>query len=380
MTARGLFTLLFGALMLVTAASVGSQGAFLLGAAALIALALSLLGVLCAALTLRAGQQLGAVRAVRGEQCVYTLSLRVITPVPIAPAQLSIALPSGRTAAFSLPLRMIGTTTSENRFPCPHVGVYTVGTTQIRIADCLGLFAVSRRAGATPPPLTVLPDPAATAPVRHSPGEGEATAAQRAQADRSTPEDTRAWQDGDEMKRIHWKLSMRRQTLMVHTYDTPQRPDALVLLDCSPPPAEGAARARMIDALTETCAGVLKTLLDAGHSARLPLEGDAHRELSGQTSEALAPMLHALAQETFSKQTDFARVLMSSSRRMRRTGSTAIITAQLTPQIADVIIALGRMGPHTSLMLITPGAPDERQEKLLYLLRASGVETATVRA
>ena len=84
--------------------------------------------------------------------------------------------------------------------------------------------------------------------------------------------------------------------------------------------------------------------------------------------------------ETFSKQTDFARVLMSSSRRMRRTGSTAIITAQLTPQIADVIIALGRMGPHTSLMLITPGAPDERQEKLLYLLRASGVETATVRA
>ena len=35
MTARGLYTLLFAALMLVTALSVGSAGAFLLGVAAL---------------------------------------------------------------------------------------------------------------------------------------------------------------------------------------------------------------------------------------------------------------------------------------------------------------------------------------------------------
>ena len=56
MTARGLYTLLFGALMLVTALSVGSAGAFFLGVAALSALALSLVCVLCAALTLRIGQ------------------------------------------------------------------------------------------------------------------------------------------------------------------------------------------------------------------------------------------------------------------------------------------------------------------------------------
>ena len=37
MTARGLYTLLFGALMLVVSLSVGSAGAMLLGGAALIA-------------------------------------------------------------------------------------------------------------------------------------------------------------------------------------------------------------------------------------------------------------------------------------------------------------------------------------------------------
>ena len=380
MTARGFYTLLFGACLLVTALSVSSAGAFLLGAAALLALAVSLLSVLTAMLTCRISQDVTGLQAVRGGTCRYSLRVFMIAPLPIAPLSLTVSLPSGRKSEFALAARLFGATQSDNEFTCPHVGVFPVGVVQAVFSDCFGLFSFRTAVKEPAAAVTVLPDPRETAPLQYSPGEGETSAAQRSQADRTTPTDTRVWQEGDELGRVHWKLSMRRQELMVHTYETPQRPDALVLLDCSPPPAEGAARARMIDALTETCAGVLKTLLDAGHSARLPLEGDAHRELSGQTSEALAPMLHALAQETFSKQTDFARVLMSSSRRMRRTGSTAIITAQLTPQIADVIIALGRMGPHTSLMLITPGAPDERQEKLLYLLRASGVETATVRA
>ena len=42
MTARGFYLLLFGSLMLFTALSVGSSGAFLLGAAALFGWALSL--------------------------------------------------------------------------------------------------------------------------------------------------------------------------------------------------------------------------------------------------------------------------------------------------------------------------------------------------
>ena len=53
MTARGFYTLLFGAFMLFTALSVGSAGAFLLGAAALIAWGLALLSVLLAFFTLR---------------------------------------------------------------------------------------------------------------------------------------------------------------------------------------------------------------------------------------------------------------------------------------------------------------------------------------
>ena len=49
MTSRGFYTLLFGVLMLFTALSVSSAGAFLLGAAALTCWLLALLSVLLGA-------------------------------------------------------------------------------------------------------------------------------------------------------------------------------------------------------------------------------------------------------------------------------------------------------------------------------------------
>lgn len=380
MTARGFYTLLFGALMLFTSLSVGSAGAFVPGCAALLAVVLSLASVLSARLTCRIGQRIEGSQAVRGGACVYALSVRLFAPLPVAPLSLEIMLPSGRKSEFLLPAKMIGTTESENEFSCPHVGVFPVGVTRVTFSDSFGLFCLHRSIRQAPAAVTVLPDPREVSPVRYSPGEGETTASQRAQADRTTPADTRAWQEGDELKRVHWKLSMRRQQLMVHTYETPQRPDALILLDCAAPDCADKARAGVIDALTQTCAGVLKSLLDSHRIARLPLSGRTQRELSGQAPEALDAMLHALAQEPFDSAQDFTRVLLLASRRMRRTGSTVILTSHLTPGIADAIIALSRMGPHTRLILVTAQATSDQQEKLLRLLAASGVETEHVPA
>ncbi len=384
MTARGFYVLIFGCVLMFTALSVGSQGAFLLGAAALIALALSLISVLCALFSCQLTQTTGLGQTTRGARCRYTLSVRLFSPVPIAPLSLRLCLPGGRQSDFVLPAKMIGTTASDNDFPCAHVGVFPVGVLSLTFADCFGLFALRHDVREPLESITVLPNPRDCAPLAFSPGEGETSAAQRAQADRTTPTDTRAWQDGDDLKRVHWKLSMRRQELMVHTYETPQRPDALVLLDCAAPQlpsgaiAEGAQRAALIDALTESAAGVLKCLLEARRPVRMPLEGE--RELSGQDGDRLPAMLVSLAQESFSRPGDLVRMLMLASRRMRRTGSTAILSTQLTPADADAVIALGRMGPRTRFVLVTSGEMSDTQQQLLHLLAASGIETEHVSA
>lgn len=380
MTARGLYTLLFGAAMTLTALSVGSAGALMLGAGALAAWLLSLITAALAALTCRFEERLEEKNAVRGGSCRLRLRLKMRLPLPIAPVQIVFSHPGARQAQFHLHARLMGTTVCDPDFLCPHVGLYPVGVQEAAFGDCFGLFLFTRRMKRTLPVVTVLPNPAKIAPLRFSPGEGESSAAQRAQADRTVPEDTRAWQEGDEMKRVHWKLSMRRQELMVHTYETPQRPDALILLNCAPPPEQGARRAQMIDALTEVCAGAAKNLLEENRIVRIPLAGDTPREISGQEPGALGNVLEALAQERFMRRSDFARVLLLSSRRMRRTGSTLVLSGELTPAIADAVIALSRMGPHTRFTLVTCGGMTADQETLLMLLLSSGVETTHVAA
>ncbi len=375
MTARGFYTLFFGVLMIITALSTGSAGAFLLGAAALLALCVSLISVLFAFFTLRIEQEADTGDVARGARCRYVLTVRQFSPLPVAPLSLRVCLPSGRQSDFHLQTRLWGSTVSENRFLCPHVGVHPLGVLSCRVNDCFSLFSFSRSLKTPFANVTVLPNPIKTQPLTFSPGEGEASAIERAQADPTTPTDTRLWQEGDELKRVHWKLSIRRQQLIVHTYEQNQRPDALVLLDCAEPDAPENRRAAAIDTLTECCAGVLEALLDAGHAVRMPLSSTGTREVSGVGSESLAAMRRELALESFSAPPEFSRILALASRRMHRTGSTAILTTRLTPHVADDVIALSRMGPHTYFYLVTPAPLSAQQEKLLHLLIASGVES-----
>ena len=379
MTARGLYTLLFGALMLVTALSVGSEGAFFLGVAALSALALSLVCVLCAALTLRIGQGTETAQVERGDSLAFTLRIRTFSPLPIAPLTLQLHLPSGRESEFLLAARMLGTTVSENTFRCPHVGIYGVGVTHCELTDCFALFTLKRRIRTPLTAVTVLPVPVQAENPAFSPGEGEHSITQRALSDHTTPVDTRPWQDGDELRRVHWKLSMRRQSLMVHTYETPQRPDALLLLDCAAPGCAPARAAFVIDCLTEECAGAAQVLLADGHPVRMPLSSGTAREVSGQDAKALTGFQEALAQTAFDAPADFERVLLLASRRMRRTGATLAYTSRLTPRVADALIALSRMGPRTALTLFTDGELTDEQQKLLHLLQNSGVTARHVR-
>lgn len=113
---------------------------------------------------------------------------------------------------------------------------------------------------------------------------------------------------------------------------------------------------------------------------RLPLELSGQGELAGQGMESFDAMRRALAAAGYNRQDDFARVLLLASPRMRRTGSVAVFSTRLTPSIADAALALSRMGARMRYTLVTAGETTEEQDKLLNLLRVSGVETLHVKA
>ncbi len=173
MTSRGFYTLLFGVLMLFTALSVSSAGAFLLGAAALTCWLLALLSVLLGALTCKVSQSVGGGQTSRGSSCPYHLSLRMPIPAPIAPLSLKVCLPSGTAERFFA---------CRQSFRLDRERQHLSLSPRRRLSGrhhANHVFRLLRSvfpAQKSPLPLvfvTVLPNPIETEPLAVSPGEGE---------------------------------------------------------------------------------------------------------------------------------------------------------------------------------------------------------------
>src|SRR5215467_11044451 len=113
-----------------------------------------------------------------------------------------------------------------------HRGKFAIGPLHVRVADAFGLAKVGSTAA---PPVTLVVTPAVTA-LRHTAlagswlGEGDARASTAAAAgeDDVVP---RAYRDGDDLRRVHWRSTARYGELMVRREEQRWRNRAMVLLD-----------------------------------------------------------------------------------------------------------------------------------------------------
>ena len=200
----------------------------------------------------------------------------------------------------------------------------------------------------------------------------------RATEDVSSPSDIRGYLPGDALKKIHWKLSARKQELVVRRFEEPVLPDCLVLMDCSAPPSWGhpEAEADVRDSLLETAASIVSSQMNSDHAVRLPLLGEHPVEL--EKSMGLPLILENLARVDFSETDRFERVLLLETRRMRRVGATVVITARLNSAMVDVMIRMRRMGPVVRLYLVTFTPDDAAVLPLISKLQQGEVEVCYV--
>src|SRR5215510_4793341 len=113
-----------------------------------------------------------------------------------------------------------------------HRGKFAIGPLHVRVADAFGLAKVGSTAA---PPATLVVTPAVTA-LPHTAlagswlGEGDARASTAAAAgeDDVVP---RAYRDGDELRRVHWRSTARYGELMVRREEQRWRNRAVLFLD-----------------------------------------------------------------------------------------------------------------------------------------------------
>jgi uncharacterized protein (DUF58 family) len=198
----------------------------------------------------------------------------------------------------------------------------------------------------------------------------------RAMEDPFSPSDFRNYQQGDPLKRIHWKMSARKREIIVRQFEEPALPDALVMLDTSPPHLSRGYgpehRPFLQDALLETAASVVACQIRQENSVRLPLVGDRPMEYSSHMG--LPILLDELARCTFNETERFERVLMMQMKDLRKTGAVVIITSRLTAAVSDLIIRMKRLGPNVRLYYVTYKTDDPDRAQLALRMQQAGVE------
>lgn len=365
MTRRAFVLLAFASFLLLCALSTTGEIFWLLF---WVICAMVLYGVaasLWARYTLSVSCTLEANRVTRGAQVLMDVELTHRCPLPIASIRLDLGIVSG-AEAFSLYIhaRPFAVNALSHKLYCSHVGEYPAGVSSACVQDVFGLFSFTQRVANAHDALVVLPQIHLAQPLAFSTGDSETESVSRAFEDATLPTDVRAYQQGDEIKKVHWKLSMRRNELLVRVYEQPARPDALLLVDCAPPVAGGEGGLFLRDAICEAAASLASLLLQDGAPVRMPLLNEVPVDINAQKPEDLGIVRDALGRCAFNGTQQFERVLLLETRRLRRTGSTAIVTSRMNPVIADMILSIRRMGPKVRVML----AADMEDEMIALLV------------
>ena len=363
--------------LLLCALSMGNRMYLVLSLMIAIAWALAYASVRMAEKSVQVNHSLDNTRINRGDTVTMDVFVSHKGVLPIAPIRLKMRATSN-TPAGTIYLTELGRRMQKvgYRFTAEHVGAMFPGVESFTVSDVFGLFKMEHTPDGTGHELLVLPVPFDVEPLTFAPGDMGVETMKRAMEDPSSPSDFRSYQPGDPLKRIHWKMSARKREIMIRQFEEPALPDALVLLDTSPPYApEGMDPAKISylqDAVLETAASVVSCQISHENPVRLPLVGDRPMEYHG--SMGLPILLEELARCTFNETEQFERVILMQMNDLRKTGAVVMVTTRLTGVLVDLIGRMKRMGPNVRVYLVTFQPKDPTLQSPVGRLQQQGVE------
>ncbi len=228
--------MLIGAIVLVAGGrALGLVELFVLAAGSVGLVLAGALYVLTRHPDLEATRQLNPPRVHVGDNSRVELSLRNRSRRRSPVLTLRDALAGGpRQARFLLPPLAPGQSDQASyRLPADRRGVFAIGPLEAERSDPFGL---TRRSSPVAPvtELTVYPRIDPVRPLPDSPGRDRHHTTPRAAAVGLTGEDfyaLRAYQQGDDMRRVHWPSTARRDEIMIRQNEVPWQGRATIVLD-----------------------------------------------------------------------------------------------------------------------------------------------------
>ena len=372
MTSRLTGTLIAMAALLATGLSTGGKIYYLLFYTLLLLLVLSLGSVLWVLFTARIEMRGVKPRVERGEALMTIFTVRHASLLPVSSLRIRLNVPSAFSASqeISVSTPPFKTRTFRYMVRCPHRGSYEVGVTRLRAKDMFGLFSISRKSGMRLLRVDVYPKSYDVPFMELKAGDTGPELRSRATEDASSPSDVRKWQEGDVLKKVHWKLTMRRRELMVRTFEESSRPDTLIVPDLGEISALPDQALSIEDCVCEVCLSQARAQIEEGYPVRMPLLSARPGEVTGQFPQDFPVFAEALMRVKFDSPYPYEQVQMQMLRRTTRTGGCVLVTPRLTTRVADMALKLARSGVRVRLVWIT----DSRNSQSLEMIERLKME------
>ena len=368
LNSRRLGVALVMAAMLIAGLSTGTRLYYLIALGLLAMPALGLVAAAWTLATLRFDIKGVRARVNRGERMMAVFTVRHGCLLPVSAIRVRLNVPSAYapTQDVNVSCPPFARRTFRQVIACPHRGVYEAGVARISVEDVFGLVSLSRRPDARPVKLEVLPRAWDVEPLALNAVDQGPEFRSRATEDTASPSDVRSWQEGDELKKVHWKLSLRKREMMVRTYDESARPDTLIIPDLAQITALRDQQLTLEDCVCEASLSAAQAQLRAGDPVRMPLVGARPTEIAGQFPPDIAAFSEALLRAKFDSPYPYEQVLTLMLARFQRTGGAVLVTARLTTRIADMALRMQRSGVATKLIWVSD---DDREASMALIER-----------
>ena len=304
---------------------------------------------LWAAFTFAFTQELGDERTVRGRPIELRLDIHNEKPFPfpLMKVHLNTADPlNQQTLDFNLGAN--AHLSFNLTLDCPHRGEYPIGMTIIDFVDLFGLVRLPFDMRLLPyyrekrlvvyPRLIDLNSPALLTFGNKTP-DSRRFATDNPQDPFST---VRKYRPGDPRKLIHWKISLRQQSLQTRQFDHLSEPHVLVLLDLRHPAGTAREALSAIDACCEAAAAVVRSILGHGWPVRVISIGETKNVLAVDSIRDFDRIHSWLARVNFSGQQPFYKLLNDELMTAFDVRAVLAITHDASPELFPSLLSAQR--------------------------------------